>query len=201
MKIKLQKINPQADEKFLWLKRINVKSGDKSTMSLNTIIKIINPKSDIFKHDDNYYHINDFLKIIIYDNNNNELLLSDYDFIDFDKVSEINEVETITIAKDIKEIGCRIKRLYTDTHIEGITVSKPTEDFDDDTIAYQYYLSNGTLSGINISSISSNEWFSIDQKTVAILKPITKITHLLTIEDNDCHEILSKIRQIVFKKQ
>lgn len=174
--------------------------GDTSPLDLGSIIKIVNPKTDVFKYMDDHYHIKDFEKVTVYDNSY-ELIIADYDYVDFNNLKDILEYDIVTIPKNINKIGCKIRRLYNDTHIEGITVEKPVEDHNVDTIAYQYIMPNGMLSGIKSASIHSNEWISVDTETVLVLKPIEKIKYLLKDTNADCQEVVRKMREFVFVKQ
>lgn len=141
------------------------------------------------------------MQVIVTNEQGIELIERDYLYIDFNNVDDIKDYETVTIAKNISEIDCKIKRVYTDTHVEGYTVEKTVEDYNSDTFGYVYKLPNGGISPIQIGSISSNEWMSIDSKVVLVLKPIEKIKFILTNENKDCQNILNELRQIVFDKR
>lgn len=185
----------------MYLRKVLERPGDTNPLKINDTIKIDNPRNNIFKYGNDYYNINDFMQIIVTNEQNVELIERDYSYVDFDNVADITDYEIVTVAKDISEVNCRIKRVYTDTHIEGYTVEKVIEDYDSNTFGYVYTLPNGGISPVQIGVISSNEWMSIDSKIVLVLKPIEKIKFLLTNGNKDCQNILEELRRIVFDKQ
>ena len=172
-------------------------------MNEGSIIIVDNLKTDIFKYDNDYYSVNDFMQMVITTSNGIELNIDDYSYINFSKdISNINDFTVATISKDILEIGCKIKRVYTDTYVEGITVEKVMNDNNNDTFAYKYVMQNGGLSSIQIGTLSSGDWMSIDSKEIAILGKMPKIQYILELtNENDCQETVNKLRQIVFDKQ
>lgn len=178
----------------LWLKRIHNSTNrmiSDNNIAVGDIIRLdYNLQDTTFKYDTNFYTTNDFVKVEITNNNdeNIKLSLEDYYYIDFTEDISNLEYELVTITKPMIP-GCIIKRNGKE-EIVGKVVEKPVEDYNFNTYAYRYKKPDGSWSDVRIGVY--NEWYSVDVMTMMILTKIEKIKYILksnNIEKNKLSEI------------
>lgn len=187
------------EESPLWLKRIHSSTNrmiNDDNIAIGDVIKLdYDLKDTTFKYKDNYYTANDFVKIEITNNNdeNIKLFIDDYNYINFTENDISNlEYEIVTITKPMIP-GCAIKRNGKEV-VFGEIVKKAVEDYNFSTYAYKYKKPDGSWSDIRIGVY--NEWYSVDVINVMILTKLEKIKYILR-SNNNTEDKLSEIYKVV----